>query len=217
MSKINVILLFSFSLLTTVMFQNCDGMNSIENVFNGKGTSTGNPSMSQTLHLSFAAWGDTATGATMVKKRNATIVTDGLQSVSVIMCINDVIFKLTENAPDDDADQSKLIPFDSREVALSPLGTDLDFITVPNSTYHQVQIDLNSMKCAMGYSMMVNNAYGSFKNDSPIMLKFNGSKNVDLSVQEISLQIQKIIEALATVQSDMEIKMKVEMVSGGLN
>ncbi len=205
MSKTNIVILFfSFSLLTSFCFQNCNG------ILGQGGTSTGNPS----VHLSFAAYGTAGTGAQLQK--TAVAAGDSLQNVSVIFCIFKVKFKTLEEADDGDLDQVVDIQFPSRQVALSPLGTDLDFITLPPGEYQQVVIDLNSAKCPSGVSAAVSNSHGDFATNEAIHIRFNGVKQVDFLTQEIQLKIQAVIEALATVTDNSQIRDKIESVFGEL-
>lgn len=204
MSKMKIILSFvSFSLFTSFCFQNCEGIM-------GQGTSTGNPS----VHFSFAAYGTAGTGAQLQK--SAVAAGDPLQNVSVIFCIFKVKFKVFEDADDQDGNQVVDVQFPERQVALSPLGTELDFISLPPGEYRQVVMDLNSAKCPSGVSAAVSNSHGNFSTNEAIQIRFNGVKQVDLMTQEIELKIQSVVEALATVTDDSEIRDKIESVFGEL-
>ncbi|OQW48422.1 MAG: hypothetical protein A4S09_04390 [Proteobacteria bacterium SG_bin7] len=204
MSKAKIIIFFfSFSLLTSICFQNCNAL------LGQGGTSTGNPS----LHLSFAAYGAAGTGAQLQK----TVVTvgDSLQNVTVIFCISKIKFKTIDH--DDDQDEGQDVQFIARQVALSPLGTDLDFISLPPEEYRQVEMDLNNAKCSSGASVTVSNSHGDFSTNEGIKMKFNGVKHVDFSTQEIALKIQAIVEELSTVTGGDQIKDKIQSVFGELD
>ncbi len=214
MSQRTTILSFIvFSVLSSLFFQNCNGFLSplLGGAGGSQGTSTGNPS----LHLSFAAYGSAAMGASMNKPVAATVTTtDNLQNITVIMCIGNVKFRTIVDSSSNTDIQN--VPFAARQVSLSPLGTDLDFISLPPSEYRQVEMSLNGSKCG-GSSVVVSNLNGQFSSSENISMKFNGSKNVDFNSQEISLKIQAIVEALMTVTSDGEIRGKIETAIGVLD
>lgn len=218
MKKLSSVIIFTFFALTAVVgFQNCSGFLGLD-LGQSKGTSTGNPS----LHLSFAPYGFTAQGITLQKANNRLLAPDQLQNVSVIFCIGELKFKTEvdalENEDGSDNDEVRNIRFNTREIAISPLGTDLDFVEVPAAEFKQVEFKLKpSSACSARKSVVVHNSLGTFSSTETIKLKFNGLKSVSVETQDIQLNIQAIIEALSSVSADDQIIDKIESVFGDLD
>jgi hypothetical protein len=213
MSKRHIVFLFfGFSTISSLLFQNCDGMIAMNGIIGSKGTSTGNPS----LHLSFRPYGVMASGTQIMGGRRTVVAVDSLQNVSVVLCLSGLRFKTSIEASDFDTSSVVQVDFAPRQVGLSPLGTDLDFVTVPQSTYHQVVFELDATKCEGRVSVAVSNSYGQFAANEPISMRFTGEKHVDFTLDQIELGIQKVVEALATVTDSQQIKSKVEGAVGEL-
>lgn len=208
-----VILFMGFCFLSILFFQSCSGFMGIpagEGI--NKGTSTGNPS----LHLSF---GPFLQAPIMMQKINAVGSSENLDNVSVIFCMANLTFKTIQDyveTGDVDVDGNivKHIAFKAQEYSISPLGTDLGFVSVPTDSYRQIEFLLSGNSCESQKSVQVVNSYGTFATGSEIKLKFNGNKPIYFSTDELQMLIVPIIEALATVTSNEEIKGKIESVNG---
>jgi hypothetical protein len=81
------------------------------------------------------------------------------------------------------------IDFNIGEVTLTSSGTLLGSVNLPEGTYYRVEFDLEP-SCA-GKSLKLTNEFGTYSSTEKIKIKFDGvlvidgSKNVELGVQEI--------------------------------
>ncbi len=189
-----ILIFFVFAAASSLFFQNWGWVDGVIDI------AMGSPS----LHLSFGPYGTTALGKP--GKTTPTTIEGDLQNVSLILCIAGLRFEEEEN-------EFKDIAFAKRQVALVPLGTDLDFISVPSAIYHRVTLDLIGSKCNSA-SAIVSNAYGQFRTQENIKLELIGHRQIKHSSQELSLKIEALIEAMATVRSSDEIKEKIESTFG---
>lgn len=165
---------------------------------NSKGTSTGNP-----VRLNIQSYSSSLAG-----KVGSQAVTD------LKFCFKRLRFKTASSVTNPDPTQdSDNIDLNLGEVTISSQGTTLGEVTVPEGIYSRVEFDLED-NCS-GLSARVVNSNGVFQTTERIQIKFEGTLQVSAGTT-VNLDIQAIISALNTVNSDSQIRSKAESVSGSL-
>ena len=155
-----------------------------------EGTSTGNPLVSLRFN-NFNALSAPDFGAATVS--------------NLVLCIKRLRFKpvtgLAEN-----------IDLALGETIVTTTGTFVTAAQVPPGSYFRVEFDLNTT-CASGKSVQLTNSLGTFSSIDTITIRFDGTLNLTAS-QGLDLNIQAIINALNTANSNADIKIKAESVGG---
>lgn len=165
---------------------------------NSQGTSTGNP-----VRINIEPYSSSLAG-----KVGAQAVTD------LKFCFKRLRFKTASSVTNPDTTQdSDNVDLDLGEVTISSQGTSLGELTVPDGTYSRVEFDLED-NCS-GLSARVVNSNGVFQTTERIMIKFEGTLQVSAG-KTVNLDIQAIVSALNTVNSNSQIRSKAESVSGSL-
>lgn len=130
----------------------------------------------------------------------------GAQSVSNLkMCFKRLRFK-----PVTGLDENIDLVLD--EVSISASGILVTTASIPVGTYSRVEFDLDT-HCASGKSVQLTNTTGTFNSLDTITIRFDGTF-VHTASQNLDLNIQSIVSALNTVNSDADIKLKAQSVSG---
>lgn len=137
---------------------------------------------------------------------------------SVTFCFKRVRFKLKDANTSDPENDSDNQDFSVGAITVSPGGTTLGSITLPEGTYRRVEFDLEN-NCGSGTSVQLSNSNpgGPFSTNSRVTIKFEGTFVVDQASESLQLGIQAMINALDTVTaSGNQVKNQLESVSGTL-
>lgn len=171
------------------------------------GTSTGNPLVElriKSFNSSMAVNGLNLNGAEV-----------SAQSVSDLkFCFKRLRFKQEHESTDSDTSRdSDNLDFELGEVTISALGTQLEGVELPPGNYTRVEFDLED-ECPSGKSVTLTNGQGTFSTNDRITITFEGNFTHDSSDDVLELDIQQIVNALDTVNSNDDIKQKTEGISG---
>ena len=157
---------------------------------NNNGTSTGNPLV-----------------AVQFKSYTPMTVQDiGAMSVSNLkMCFKRLRFKPVSGLAEN-------IDLALDEVAVTNAGVLVTTASIPAGTYSRVEFDLDP-HCASGKSVQVTNSNGTFTTNQTMTIRFDGNLVLSAS-QNLDLNIQAIVSALNNVNSDANIIVQAQSVSG---
>jgi excisionase family DNA binding protein len=109
------------------------------------------------------------------------------------------------------------VSFTAQELSIQSSGnTLLGTIQAPIQGYERVELDVSPL-CATSKSIRLTNASGSFGTTDSTTLRFQGQFEVSTSTQSVELSLQPIIDQLAGVASDPQIKQVVESTSGTIS
>lgn len=170
----------------------------------GGGTTTGNPVTPVELRMEDKqpfAW---------IKKSLDALISPAYAAVgNVKFC-----FKRLRMKPDSSTEGSNL-DLTLGEMAINPSGTNLLTISVPPGVYQRIEFDLES-DCdgTTGRpSVSFSNNNGSFSTEDHTTIKFNGLYEVS-SAGTLTLDIDKLFDALELVTADGQIKTGLEAAPG---
>lgn len=165
------------------------------------GTSTGNPLVEIKLD-----------GYTAPAKVQGKIAIMSISSLK--LCFKRLRFKTaSESTNADPSLDEDNIDLSLGEVTITPAGSSLTSVTVPEGTYTRVEFDLES-NCGSGQSIEVTNSHGTFKTSSRTTIKFDGTFTAANSAEILTLNIQNLVDAMNNVTADSSVRSAAEGVSG---
>ncbi len=180
-------------LLTTILFS-C-----------GKDTGNSSPSISPNQGTS-----GTTTGNPMTTLKLASFSVSGYSpgELQATLCIKRLRFKRDGFFEDN-------VDFNVGQITLDETGKSLPAVALPPGVYKRIEVELDD-KCGSNYSVSLLNKQGTFQTPDRTSMKFFGHFNHTQSNQQITLFTQSIMQSLATVNSDEEVKEILENVPGSL-
>jgi hypothetical protein len=101
------------------------------------------------------------------------------------------------------------------EVTLSPSGTTLGPVTIPDGTYERIEFKLEN-ECGTGRSLRVSNDHGTFSSALDIRIRFEGTFQA-VSGNIVTLGIQAIVDELNDVDDVNELQSAAEAADGEID
>jgi hypothetical protein len=170
----------------------------------GGGTTTGNPVKTVNVRMQ-----DQQPFAWMKRITDSFIASAFANVGSVDLCFKRLRFKPVEN----DDSSAENYDLSLGRVTIDPNGTNIVSVSVPEGTYRRIEFDLEGNCDGLGAPSVsfVNGV--SYSTQDNIKIKFEGILVVD-SDEMVSLDTDKILDALDTVSSSNQIKNTLEAVTG---
>ena len=126
------------------------------------------------------------------------------QSIDALtVCISRLRFR-----PADDSSSSD-VRFDLGDVHISPLGTKLAGVRLPDGIYNEVEMELDD-SCPSGKSVQLLRAGKSFSTSQLIKLSFSGRFTAQQAKTKLTFRLQQIINNLNSITSEDDIKRAIE-------
>lgn len=173
----------------------------------GCGTSTGNPG----VMIQFASWNGATPFASAGQQHHALIVGDrGISDLQ--LCLKRLRLKSGDGPEEFETD------FNLGLIAVSPKGTSLGEVQALNVQVDEIRFELVP-KCAPVRdvegppSIAFKNRHGAFVSYERHSLRFRGSYGF-FSGATLNLKLQQIVDALAEVRTEAELRVALERVSG---
>jgi hypothetical protein len=133
-------------------------------------------------------------------------------------CFKRLRFKFAESEEDNSTDYEvnedveDNVDFYLGEVDMTQTGAVLGSIEIPAGDYRRIEVDLED-KCAGGKSLTIDNSSGSYSTSDRISVRFEGNFTAEDGAT-ISLNINKIVDAIDAYNGTGSIKNAIESVSG---
>lgn len=127
---------------------------------------------------------------------------------SLKMCFKRLRFKQSATGLEEDNTDLLL-----GEITISPSGTEITSVEIPNGTYDRIEFDLDDT-CPSGKSIQIQNANGFFTTTDRTTIRFDGTFTVNEETTQLDLNIQAIITALNSVNANSQVRDRAESASG---
>jgi hypothetical protein len=128
---------------------------------------------------------------------------------SLTLCLQTIEF-----IPSDPAAVSSSFALGSL-VSVDLVSTSLSQLELPNRDYSRVDLVLNP-QCVSSKSLFLTNTHGTFSTDDSIRVSFLGTLSATGAGLRVTLQIQPIVDQLATVNVGTQLKSAAESVQGSV-